>query len=71
MILIIIIIVIVLWYSCNQENYMNLLPEYFVRRNSSYDLRGEAYAQPKITLPFNNSEIKRDNLMYRHKDGDY
>ena len=69
---VIVTMIILFWYMymCNQENYMDLRPERFVRRNSSYDLRGDIF-QEKKEFAFNNSELSSDNLMYRNKDGDY
>lgn len=55
--LILIFVVLFIVYLSNQENYMDLVPDYFVRRNSSYDIRGEAYIQPRKEFLFNNSEI--------------
>lgn len=57
MIIVLIFVVLFIVYLSNQENYMDLVPDYFVRRNSSYDIRGEAYIQPRQEFLFNNSEI--------------
>lgn len=55
--LILIFVVLFIVYLSNKENYMNLVSDNFVRRNSSYDIRGEAYIQPRQEFIFNNSEI--------------
>ena len=70
MLLVIVVILVLYFWWYNQENYMDLPVERFIRRNSSYDLRGDIY-QPQKEFVFNNSELTTDNSAYRHKDGDY
>ena len=70
MLLIIISVIVLYFWWCNQENYMDLPVDRFIRRNSSYDLRGNIDI-PRQEFVFNNSELASDNLVYRHKDGDY